>query len=107
VSEFRRADKLAKEERKVYIKKFSNADRKYRMLVMKVNDAFSVLSLNSSSGVARQYTVRWDGEGWTCSCPDFAGKEKSYTCKHIEAVFAAELKGERCMEVEVNGRNRA
>jgi len=99
MSEFRRAD--------VYVKKFS---RKYMMLVIKAENAYSVLSLNSSCGGARQYTVKWDGDGekWTCSCPDYAknGKEPAYTCKHIEAVFLTAAKMNETAEVEVNGRRR-
>ncbi len=97
MSEFRRAD--------VYVKKFS---RKYRMLVIKAENAYSVLSLNSSSGGARQYTVKWDGERWTCSCPDYSkqGNDLSYTCKHIEAVFLTAAKMNETAEVEVNGRKR-
>ena len=97
MSEFKRAD--------VYVKKFS---RKYRMLVIKAESAYSVLSLNSSCGGARQYTVKWDGEKWVCSCPDYAknGKEPTYTCKHIEAVFLTAAKMNETAEVEVNGRTR-
>ncbi len=97
MSEFKRAD--------VYVKKFS---RKYRMLVIKAENAYSVLSLNSSCGGARQYTVKWDGEKWVCSCPDYArnGKEPAYTCKHIEAVFLTAAKMNETAEVEVNGRRR-
>lgn len=97
MSEFKRAD--------VYVKKFS---RKYRMLVIKAGNAYSVLSLNSSSGCVRQYTVKWDGEKWTCSCPDYAknGKDPAYTCKHIEAVFLTAAKMNETAEVEVNGRTR-
>jgi len=99
---FKRADQM---KRDVYIVKFQ---RKYRMLVIKVEDCYSVLSLNSTAGAARQYTVRWEGEKWTCSCPDFAGygKDKFYTCKHIEAVFLTAAKLGETAEVEVNGRKR-
>jgi len=98
LSEFRRADT-------VYVKKFT---RKYRMLVIRAENAYSVLSLNSSSGSARQYTVKWDGERWTCTCPDYAknGKDPAYTCKHIEAVFLTAAKMNETAEVEVNGRTR-
>ncbi len=98
MSEFKRAD--------VYVKKFS---RKYGMLVIKAENAYkSVLSLNSSCSGTRQYTVKWDGEKWTCSCPDYAknGKEPAYTCKHIEAVFLTAAKMNETAEVEVNGRRR-
>ena len=89
----------------MYVKKFT---RKYRMLVIRAENAYSVLSLNSSSGSARQYTVKWDGERWTCTCPDYAknGKDPAYTCKHIEAVFLTAAKMNETAEVEVNGRTR-
>jgi hypothetical protein len=99
---FKRADQM---KRDVYVVKFQ---RKYRMLVIKVENAYSVLSLNSTAGAARQYTVRWDGERFTCNCPDYTsnGKDKSYTCKHIEAVFLTAAKMGESAEVEVNGRVR-
>ncbi len=119
-SEFKRADKLTNggsssgsnsNKNKVYVKKFTNTDRRYKMLVMKVDNGFSVLSLNSSSGSAKQYAVRWNGYKWVCTCPDYSkhGDDLSYTCKHIEGAFMAAIKmsdGEMIAEVEVNGRTR-
>ena len=34
------------------------------------------------------YTVSLDGDAWTCTCPDFAGRCQRFglRCKHIEAV---------------------
>ncbi|WP_202320771.1 SWIM zinc finger family protein [Archaeoglobus neptunius] len=99
-SEFKRADKLDKGDSN------SSNSRKYRMLVTKVNGVFSVLSLNSSTGTTRQYTVKWDNERWICTCPDFRRNSSDYACKHIEAVFVAAMEMQRAVEVEVNGRVR-
>ena len=81
------------------------------MLIMRVENGFSVLSLDSTAGSAKQYAVRWNGYKWVCTCPDYAkhGDNLSYTCKHIEAAFVAATKmlnGNTVAEVEVNGRTR-
>ena len=86
-------------------------ERKFRMIVTRISESeFSVLSLNSTSGKPKQYTVRWNNYKWICSCPDFArhSEEIDYVCKHIEAMFKA-VRLVTGTEIEVirsyNGKN--
>ncbi len=65
--------------------------RKARLLVMKSDEnIYSVINLNSTFGIPRQYTVKWNGYKWICSCPEYLKNSADYNfvCKHIIAVFA-------------------
>ena len=63
-----------------------------RFVVAKLEDgAFAVLSLDSSYGKPKQYTVKRNGYKFLCNCEDFAkhSDEINYACKHIIATFIA------------------
>jgi len=63
-----------------------------RFVVVKVDDkTFAVLSLDSTYGKPKQYTVKRNGYKFLCNCEDFAkhSDEINYACKHIIATFIA------------------
>jgi hypothetical protein len=77
------------------------------MVVVEWNEEqWTVLSLDSTSGRARQYTVKRNGYRWLCNCPHFLknADDVNFVCKHIVAVL---LKLGEVVEVEVrrNGKN--
>ncbi len=41
------------------------------------------------------YDVRQNGEGWSCSCPDFSRFQGQVRCKHIEAIRLSEGEQEK------------
>jgi hypothetical protein len=92
-------------------------EKKFRMVVFRIarsegeNTEYAVLSLNSTAGKPKQYTVKRNSYKWLCSCFDFQrhASELNYVCKHIEAVFLAAARmgwNRDAVEVEVARRYR-
>jgi hypothetical protein len=92
-------------------------EKKFRMVVFRIarsegeNTEYAVLSLNSTAGKPKQYTVKRNSYKWLCSCFDFQrhASELNYVCKHIEAIFLAITRmgwNRDAVEVEVVRRYR-
>jgi predicted nucleic acid-binding Zn finger protein len=74
------------------VEQIDSLEKEFRMIVYRISDVeFAVLSLNSTFGKPRQYTVKRNCYKWLCTCPDYQkhSTDLSYVCKHIEAVFKA------------------
>lgn len=76
-----------------------------RMVVVEWSkEQWTVLSLDSTSGRARQYTVKRNGYRWLCNCPHFLknSEDVNFACKHIVAVL---MKLGEVVEVDVGAVN--
>ncbi len=51
--------------------------------IIKVKDG--LYTVQSQTGMGR-YRVEWQGDHWTCNCPDYTKNGKSRWCKHIIAL---------------------